>query len=94
MSFNFEGLEGILVCPKSRSKLVMEGESLVSADPECRLQYAIRDGIPIMLIEEATELSGEQWGAIMQKHGRDLVTGEEQKKELNGESPGEQTSPE
>ena len=75
MAFDLEGLKDILVCPKSKSKLVMEGQSLTCVDPDCRLRYEIRDNIPIMLIEEATELSPEDWGAIMQKRGRDPVSG-------------------
>lgn len=89
MGFDFTELEDLLVCPKSRSKLVLEGDALVSVDPETRLKYEIRDGIPIMLIDEATELSKEDWSAIMQKHGRDAATGEKpNKSESSGEIGG------
>ncbi len=77
MSFDFDTLQNILVCPKSHSRLVMEGRWLVSVDPECRLQYEIRDDIPIMLVDEAAELAPEKWSAIMQKHGRDPHSGRE-----------------
>jgi uncharacterized protein YbaR (Trm112 family) len=77
MSLDFDALRDMLVCPKSHSKLVMDGQWLVSVDPECRLRYEIRDGIPIMLIDEAVELAPEEWSAIMQKHGRDPQTGQE-----------------
>ena len=76
MTFEFEGLKDILVCPQSKSKLVMEDQSLICVDPDCRLCYEIRDDIPIMLIEEATKLSPEDWGATMQKQGRDPVSGQ------------------
>jgi hypothetical protein len=76
MTFDMHGLEDILVCPRSRSELVLEDDALVSVDPECRLSYEIRDGIPIMLVEEADELSVEQWQAIMQRQGRNPQTGE------------------
>ena len=79
MTFNFEAMKDILVCPKSKARLVHDEERLVSTDPETRLAYPIRDDIPIMLIDEATELSAEQWRAIMEKHGRDPQTGEEQR---------------
>lgn len=75
MSFDPKLLEGILVCPKSKSVLVRDGEALVSIDPRCRLRYEIRDGIPNMLVEEATELSQDAWSEVMQRHGRDGVTG-------------------
>ncbi len=48
----------ILVCPKTHSSLVLLGDELISKD--ARLAYPIRDGIPIMLIEEARELSQEE----------------------------------
>ena len=48
----------ILVCPKTHSSLVLHGDELISKDG--RLAYPIRDGIPIMLIEEARELSQEE----------------------------------
>ena len=48
----------ILVCPKTHSSLVLHGDELISK--EAKLAYPIRDGIPIMLIEEARELSKEE----------------------------------
>lgn len=44
----------ILVCPVTRSKLRQEGEYLVAELPEgAGLRYPIRDGIPVLLAEEA-----------------------------------------
>lgn len=49
-------LLAILVCPKCKGELVYrEAESALDC-PACKLRYAIRDGIPIMLIDEATPL--------------------------------------
>ena len=48
----------ILVCPKTHSSLVLHGDELISK--EAKLAYPIRDGIPIMLIEEARKLSQEE----------------------------------
>ena len=48
----------ILVCPKTHSSLVLHGDELISKD--AKLAYPIRNGIPIMLIEEARELSHEE----------------------------------
>lgn len=44
-------LLGILVCPLTRSKLRHEGNELVAETGG--LRYPIRDGIPVLLIEEA-----------------------------------------
>ncbi|MEO5568867.1 MAG: Trm112 family protein [Gemmatimonadaceae bacterium] len=46
----------ILVCPKCKGDLEFKAEepSLVCA--ACKVRYPVRDGIPIMLIAEATPL--------------------------------------
>ena len=56
MSLAPELLE-ILVCPKCKGDLDYrtDPESLVC--PACRLVYAVEDGIPVMLIDEATPLA-------------------------------------
>lgn len=43
----------ILVCPKCHAKVVQEGETLRCTNAACGLVYPIRNGIPVMLIEEA-----------------------------------------
>jgi uncharacterized protein YbaR (Trm112 family) len=49
-------LLAILVCPKCKGALeYQESESSLTC-PVCRLRYAVRDDIPIMLIDEATPL--------------------------------------
>lgn len=50
----------ILICPKCRSD-VRSTDDWVICD-ECCLKYPVRDGIPIMLIDEAEPLEecGEQ----------------------------------
>ncbi|MBW3543960.1 MAG: hypothetical protein KY476_27235 [Planctomycetes bacterium] len=75
MTFDFEAVKSFLRCPQSRSELVLEDDGLVSVDPECRLKYPIREGIPTLLVDDATELSREEWSAVMSRHGRDPVTG-------------------
>ncbi|MEX0746328.1 MAG: Trm112 family protein [Phycisphaeraceae bacterium] len=45
----------ILVCPLTRSKLRLEGDELVAEQPEgAGLRYPIRQGVPVLLAEEAT----------------------------------------
>ena len=44
----------ILVCPVTRSKLRHEGDYLIAEQPEgAGLRYPIREGIPVLLAEEA-----------------------------------------
>lgn len=54
----------ILVCPKCKSALehhASPSESLVCR--ECRLVYAVQDGIPVMLIDEAKPLDDAEFPA-------------------------------
>ena len=48
----------ILVCPVSKSSLVQIGDELICY--ESKLAYPIRDGIPIMLPEEARKLKEDE----------------------------------
>ena len=43
----------ILACPLCKTEVKLEGESLVCV--QCGRRYPIRDGIPVMLIEEAEQ---------------------------------------
>ena len=43
----------ILACPACKKDVKLEGDKIVCTNPECGLRYPIRDGIPVMLIEEA-----------------------------------------
>lgn len=48
----------ILVCPKCKTPVKLEGDRLVCQNAACGLRYPIRNDIPIMLIDEA-EKPGE-----------------------------------
>lgn len=43
----------LLACPLCLAPLKQEGEKLLCTEGQCNLRYAIRDEIPIMLIDEA-----------------------------------------
>ena len=62
-------LLAILACPESHAPLVYEDDWLYSTDPATRRRYPIRDGIPIMLIEESETLDEPAWRQVMQRHG-------------------------
>ena len=70
MVFNFEKSSSYLVCPKCHSDLVKDGDSLVCTNPDVRLKYPILDDSPRLLVEEATELSPDEWKSAMQRAGR------------------------
>jgi len=48
----------ILVCPLTRSTLEYDAEKQELISRAAKLAYPIRDGIPIMLPEEARKLEG------------------------------------
>ena len=54
-----EELLAILVCPVSRTRLVWDRDRDELISEAAGLAYPIRDGIPVMLVEEARRLSGE-----------------------------------
>lgn len=43
----------ILVCPVCKKRLVLKDEGQSLQCSECRRVYPIRDGIPILLVDEA-----------------------------------------
>ena len=52
-----EKLLEILVCPLTRSKLILKNDELISR--EAKPAYPIREGIPILIISEARSISDE-----------------------------------
>lgn len=43
----------ILACPSCKSSVKEQDDWLVCQNPKCGLQYPVRNGIPVMLIDEA-----------------------------------------
>lgn len=57
----------ILACPEDRGPLYyFEGEDSLY-NPRLHRRYAIRDGIPIMLIDEAQAVDGSEHERLMAK---------------------------
>jgi uncharacterized protein YbaR (Trm112 family) len=55
----------IMVCPQSRAPLVLVGDWLYSTDAATRRRYPIRDGIPIMLIDESEVVAEDEFRRVM-----------------------------
>lgn len=65
-----QALLDMLVCPLTKkAPLVLDGDRLVSTDPETRRAYRIRNGIPELLVDEAVVLSPEEHSAILARTG-------------------------
>ncbi len=50
----------ILVCPQSRSPLRYDRERQELISAQARLAYPVREGVPILLVDEARELRPEE----------------------------------
>ncbi|MBL4720645.1 MAG: Trm112 family protein [Alphaproteobacteria bacterium] len=50
----------ILVCPLTKSPLVYDAAKNELISQQANLAYPIRDGIPIMLVEEAREIADSE----------------------------------
>ncbi|MGB3721813.1 MAG: Trm112 family protein [Pacificimonas sp.] len=48
----------VLVCPLTKQPLSYDREAQELISKSANLAYPIRDGIPVMLIEEAREIAG------------------------------------
>jgi len=58
----------ILVCPADRGPLLLVGEVLYN--PRLRKAYRIEDGIPVLLIDEATDVGEAEHDRLMALAGR------------------------
>ena len=43
----------ILACPACKAPVKLEGNRIICQNAKCGLRYPIREGIPVMLIDEA-----------------------------------------
>ncbi len=50
----------VLVCPQTRKPLKYDRERRELVSEDARLAYPVRDGVPIMLIDEARELGADE----------------------------------
>jgi uncharacterized protein YbaR (Trm112 family) len=50
----------IIACPQCKDKVELAEDQQALLCQSCQLSYAIRDGIPIMIIEEAQPISSKQ----------------------------------
>jgi hypothetical protein len=50
----------VLVCPQTRTPLRYDRERQELISERARLAYPVRDGVPIMLIDEARELGADE----------------------------------
>jgi uncharacterized protein len=56
----------ILACPDCKTVLKETGDSLLCTNPNCRRLYPVRNGIPVMLINESSILIHETFQTMIQ----------------------------
>ncbi|MGE0879788.1 MAG: Trm112 family protein [Acidimicrobiia bacterium] len=61
----------ILACPKDKGPLYYLADENALYNPRLRLRYAIRDDIPIMLIDEAETVADAEHARLMGKVAAD-----------------------
>ena len=65
MSGISQDLLKILVCPETKAPVVQVGDWLYSSDRSSRRRYPVRDGIPVMLIDESEVIDEQEFDRIM-----------------------------
>jgi uncharacterized protein YbaR (Trm112 family) len=64
----------ILACPEDKGPLLYFADEDSLYNPRLKRRYAIRDDIPIMLIDEAETVDDAEHGRLMAKAEADGVT--------------------
>lgn len=57
----------ILACPEDKGPLLYFEDESALYNPRLRRRYAIRDGIPVMLIDEAEAVDGAEHDRLVAK---------------------------
>jgi uncharacterized protein len=63
----------ILACPDDRGPLLYFSDEDSLYNPRTRRRYAIRDGIPIMLVDEAESVDEAEHGRLLAKAEADGI---------------------
>ena len=61
----------VLVCPKSKQPLIYFEQEQFLLCPSSRLRYRVDDGVPVLLVEEATEVPADECDRLV-KRAKDL----------------------
>ena len=66
-------LLAVLACPEDKGPLYYLGDDDGLYNPRLRRRYVVRDGIPVMLIDEAEAVSDADHDLIMSRIERDQL---------------------
>jgi len=57
----------VLACPEDKGELLYFVDESLLYNPRLHRSYAIRDGIPVMLVDEATSIDDAEHARLMSK---------------------------
>jgi uncharacterized protein YbaR (Trm112 family) len=63
----------ILACPEDKGPLLYFADEAILYNPRLHRTYAVRDGIPVMLIEEATSVDDAEHHRLLAKADADGI---------------------
>jgi uncharacterized protein YbaR (Trm112 family) len=63
----------ILACPEDKGPLLYFADDALLYNPRLQRGYAVRDGIPVMLIEEATSVDAAEHARLLAKAETDGI---------------------
>jgi uncharacterized protein YbaR (Trm112 family) len=63
----------VLACPQDKGPLLWFADEDLLYNPRLHRSYAVRDGIPIMLIDESTEVAEDEHARLMAKAAAEQV---------------------
>lgn len=63
----------VLACPEDKGPLLWFSDEDALYNPRLRRRYAVRDGIPILLVEEAESVSDQEHERLVAKAEADKV---------------------
>jgi uncharacterized protein YbaR (Trm112 family) len=66
-------LLAILACPEDKGPLLYFADEGALYNPRLRRRYAVRDGIPVMLVDEAEPVADDEHARLMAKAEADGV---------------------
>lgn len=64
----------ILACPEDKGSLLYFADEEILYNPRLQRSYEVRDGIPIMLVDEAAAVGDEEHTRLLAKARADGVT--------------------
>jgi uncharacterized protein len=67
-------LLSVLACPQDKGPLYYLGDADGLYNPRLRRRYVVREGIPVMLIDEAVAVSDAEHDQIMARVGSEGLT--------------------